>query len=196
MGHQQYLQLKPPFLHAWRMPNTLTCGENESRTNVQVMRKEVVDHHYCSNTHGALPHSDCRCDGVMATFVALSSSRLARSRWWLASWETVTFKNTTGEEEISRKSTSSIFIMGLMLCVRFKLDVVTVVLHKDGALWKRSGEHPVKSARGDFQPSVCFCFINTQLHADMAGSSTTVHTSQCFMWSQFHDCVATLMAKI
>lgn len=83
--------------------------------------------------------------------------------------------------------------MGLMLCVRFKLDVVTVVLHKDSALWKRSGEHPVTSARGDFQPSVCSFFINKQLHADMAGSSTTVHTLQYFMWSQFHDCLATLI---
>lgn len=104
MGHQRYLQLKPRFLHAWRMPNTLTCGENESRANVRVMRKEVMDHHHCSKTYWALLYSDYRCDGVVATFLALPPSRLVWPRWWLASWETVTFKNTTGEEEISRKA--------------------------------------------------------------------------------------------
>lgn len=39
-----------------------------------------------------------------------------------------------GNRDFVSLSTSSIFIMGLMLCVRFKLDVVTVVLHKDSAL--------------------------------------------------------------
>lgn len=53
---------------------------------------------------GHLLYSDYRCDGVVATFLALPPSRLVWPRWWLASWETVTFKNTTGEEEISRKA--------------------------------------------------------------------------------------------
>lgn len=75
-------------------------------------------------------------------------------------------------------STSNIFIMGLIMSVRFKLVVVTDVLHKGNALWEGSGEHPVKSAHGDF------CFTNKHLYADMAGSSTTVHTLQQFMWSE------------
>lgn len=107
------------------MPNTLTCGENESRANVRVMRKEVMDHHYCSKTHGAftllrLQVRWCRGYVPGASTIAVGVTKVVIG--------------LLGNRDFVSLSTSSIFIMGLMLCVRFKLDVVTVVLHKDSAL--------------------------------------------------------------